>query len=256
MQQINRNETEWAAYRLMHGRISHGFQFQSKLRRLLPTGYYGLSSGVGQSLVALRGYSGKARNLRVGIIGLGVGTLAAYAQAGDYFRFYEINPDVIRIAEDSSYFTYLKKCPAALEIIPGDARLSMERELAENASGGFDLLVVDAFSGDAPPVHLLTRQAFETYLKEIKGGGIIAVHITNSYLDLKPVIVAIAHDVKAGYVFVHSDGDDRITVYNDWMLLARGAGLGELGISSSAPSDPDFNVLWTDDYSNLFKPLR
>ena len=259
VQEINPSESEWAAYRLMHGRISQGFQFRSPLRSSLPTSYYGSASGVGQAVTILRtppGESGKPRNLHFGMIGLGVGTLAAYARDGDHVRFYEINPDVIRIARDPRYFTYLKQCPAPLEIIPGDARLSMERELAGNTSPGFDLLVVDAFSGDAPPVHLLTRQAFEIYLQEIKADGIIAVNITNTYIDLRPVIVANAREINAKYRFVHSDGDNRITVYSDWMLLSKGTRLDDIGISPTPELGTSAGMLWTDDYSNLFKALR
>jgi spermidine synthase len=199
----------------------------------------------------------KMSNLRIGVIGLGVGTLAAYGQAGDYIRFYEINPQVIRIASDPQYFTYLQKSPSKLKIITGDARLSMEAELSRNESQDFDLLVVDAFSGDAPPVHLLTREAFEIYLKELKPTGIIAVNITNTFIDLQPVIAALAENMGLSYTVVHSDGDGRISLYCDWVLLSKASLTDRLGSVAAAPAKSQRALrLWTDAYSNLFAILR
>jgi spermidine synthase len=223
----------------------------------LPTSYFGAGSGVGQAVAALRGGSMQSdthpKNLRIGVIGLGIGTLAAYARPGDYLRFYEINPDVIRISCDTNYFTYLKSCPAKLEIVPGDARLSMERELHENASQKFDLLVLDAFAGDAVPVHLLTKEAFQLYVDELGPDGIIAAHITNTYLDLRPVLGGLAQHMQLNYVFVHSSGDNRVTMYNDWVLLSKSSVLRRLDWQP----EPSRSIrLWTDDYSNLFQVLR
>jgi hypothetical protein len=257
VQEINRGDPEWIALRLSHGRISHGFQFREPQKSVLPTSYYGITSGVGQALVALRGTPTAARDLRVGVIGLGVGTLAAYGRHGDYFRFYEINPDVIRIAGDPKYFTYLTKSQSRLNIVPGDARLSMARELGRNEPQNFDLLVVDAFSGDAPPVHLLTKQAFEIYLREIDSNGVIAVNITNTFIDLQPVLYEIAQNMKLKYAMVHSDGDGRISLYCDWVLLSRQSLDDRLGTAVRDQARPTRNVrLWTDDYSNLFAVLR
>ena len=129
------------------------------------------------------------RSLRVGAIGLGAGTIAAYGEPGDYIRFYEINPAVTEIATDENgYFTYLRDSRARIEVVPGDARLSMERELANGNPQAFDVLVLDAFAGDAIPVHLLTIEAFAIYLRELNADGVIAIHVTNRYLDLRPVI--------------------------------------------------------------------
>src|SRR5207302_6170149 len=122
---------------------------------------------------------------------------------------------------DPRYFTYLSKCQGKLNIVPGDARLSMEQELSRDEPQNFDLLVVDAFSGDAPPVHLLTKQAFEIYLKELNPNGIIAVNTTNTFIDLQPVLVQIAENMKLKYAIVHSDGDGRTSLYCDWGLLSR-----------------------------------
>ena len=134
------------------------------------------------------------RGFRIGVIGLGIGTLATYAHPQDYIRFYEINPEVIRMAKEVRYFTYLKDCPARVDVIEGDARLSMENELRRNEAQGFDLLVVDAFSGDAPPLHLLTEEAFKIYLEEIKRPeGVLAFDITSKYINLRSVLFHMAY---------------------------------------------------------------
>src|SRR5262249_51887740 len=135
-------------------------------------------SGVGRAIRQVQ-QSGPAR---VGVIGLGTGTLAVYGRAGDYFRFYEINPLVLRLAR--TQFTFLNDCKARLDAALGDARLSLEREAPEN----FDVLAVDAFSSDAIPVHLLTREAFELYFRHLKSSGVLAVHVSNKHLDLPPVV--------------------------------------------------------------------
>ena len=257
VRELNQQKPEWRAYSLSHGRIPHGFQFHSQPHSALPTSYYGVTSGVGQAITALRTYSSHGEphsgNLRIGVIGLGVGTLAAYAQPGDYLRFYEINPDVIRIAADEDYFTYLINSPAKTDIVAGDARLSMERELRHGSSKHFHLLVVDAFSGDAVPVHLLTKEAFQLYLDQLEPNGIIAAHITNTYLDLEPVILGVAQDLCLNYVFIHSSGDGRVTMYNDWVLLSKGSVLRPLGGEGTGHAT---GRLWTDEYSNLFQVLR
>ena len=159
-------------------------------------------------------------NLRIGVVGLGVGTLAAYGNPGDYIRFYEINPEVTRIAKDARYFSYLKDCRARLDMIPGDARLSMESELNGGQPQDFNLLAIDAFSGDAIPVHLLTEEAFQIYLREMHSDGIIAVHITNTYFDLRPVLRRVAERFKLHYALLHADGDGGVTAYSDWVLLS------------------------------------
>lgn len=261
VQNINQDGgLEWAAHRLTHGRVSHGYQFQLPAKRSLATSYFGITSGVGRAVTALRSEaqsSDKPRGLRIGVIGLGVGTLATYARPGDYIRFYEINPDVIRIARNPEYFTYLSDCRSALDIVSGDARLSLERELGNNGSQHFDLLAMDAFSGDAVPVHLLTGQAFQIYLNHVQDNGIIAVNVTNTYIDFIPVLVAVANSMGMKYAFVHSDGDGRITVYSDWALLTRGPGLDGLRLPPVAETKPRRRIrMWTDDYTNVFQLLR
>jgi len=254
---------DWRAYSLFHGRISHGYQFVSEAKRRLPTSYYGLTSGVGLALIALQAHLSSGANpqhLRIGIVGLGIGTLASYGNPGDYIRYYEINPEVTRIANDARYFTYLKDCRGPLDVIPGDARLSMEAELGRGQPQGFNLLAIDAFSGDAVPVHLLTEEAFQIYLQHVKSDGIIAVHITNTYFDLRPVLQRVAEHFKLRYAFLHTDGNGIVTTDSDWVLLSRDPSIVN-SLPTSAGSrfksaiKPDL-ALWTDDYSNLFFVLR
>ena len=234
---------------LYNGTIEHGAQFVNPPMSLQPTTYYGADSGVGLALD--RCCHGPKR---VGVVGLGTGTLAAYGKSGDYFRFYEINPQVVRIANAS--FSYLRDTPARTEITLGDARLSLESEPSQQ----FDVLAVDAFSGDAIPVHLLTRQAFTLYLHHLKPDGILAIHTSNTYLDLAPVVRLLAHD--AGYaprLIVNNDNRRKLIDSSDWMLVTRNkAFLDDLedSVLIETVGVPPHLRLWTDDYNNLFQILR
>jgi hypothetical protein len=259
----NADRPDWRAYELIHGRVTHGFQFCSQAKRGLPTGYYGTTSGVGVALLhlheAVAGSAGD-RSLRIGIVGLGVGTLAAYAKAGDFVRFYEINPEVVRIARDTGYFTYVRNCPAKLDVIEGDARLSMEDELRRKEPQQFDLLAVDAFTGDAIPVHLLTQEAFRVYLNEIrKPNGVLAIHISNHYVDLNPVLMGIAEHFGLKYILIHTSGDGNVVNESFWGLLSQnGKFLDSLSSSKQSNSKEAHRPavrLWTDDYSNLLQVL-
>ena len=197
--------------------------------------------------------------MRIGAIGLGIGTVAAYGHAGDYIRFYEINPAVTKIATDpNGFFTYMRDSPAKVDVIPGDARLSMEREVAGNNAQGFDVLIVDAFAGDAIPVHLLTQEAIAIYLRELNPDGVLAIHISNRYLDLRPVVHELAQRFNLNSGWVHSDGGPYYKA-SDWILLARtDEVLGQPAVSRQLQSlDSQRKVrLWTDDYSNLFQILK
>jgi SAM-dependent methyltransferase len=232
---------------LVHGGILHGDQYFSK--RDQPTTYYQASSGVGLALDAQ-----SKRPIRVGVIGLGAGTLAAYGRAGDTFRFYDINPEVPRLAR--KWFTYLNDCKATVEIVLGDARLSLERE----APQGYDVLVVDAFSSDAIPVHLITREAVQVYRRHLRPGGTLAFHVSNRFLDLKPVLLKISEAEGLQIANVVDDGSESLYPYaTDWVLLSEGREvLGDEDVVDStveiAPS-PRW-PLWTDDYSNLLQVFR
>jgi hypothetical protein len=234
---------------LYHGKIEHGAQFLNPPKSLQPTTYYGPDSGVG---IALDRRSGAPK--RVGVIGLGAGTLAAYGKAGDYFRFYEINPLILNIATRS--FSYLRDTPARTDIVTGDARLSLAAEPPQQ----FDVLAVDAFSGDAIPVHLLTKEAFSLYLHHLKPDGILAIHASNTYLDLAPVVQLLAND--AGYpARLITNGDDlrKLIDASDWVLVTRNTHfLDDLDTSVFIEpiSVPPHLHLWTDDDNNLFQILR
>ena len=252
---LNDDDPQKHNFKLRHGRTVHGIQYTAPDKIHLPVAYYGQDSGLGLLMARLP----RDRPIRIGVIGLGIGTVAAYGRAGDYIRFYEINPAVTKIATDpNGFFTYLRDSPAKVEIIPGDARLSMEREIAGNNSQGFDVLVVDAFAGDAIPVHLLTVEAIEIYLRELNPNGVLAIHISNRYLDLRPVVHEFAERFALRSGWVHDEGGPN-SQPSDWILLARtNEILGQPEISSRLQSlDSQRKVrLWTDDYSNLFQILK
>ena len=235
---------------LSHGTIIHGKQFLEADRRDWPTTYYGRGSGIGLALLD----SGERGPLRVGVVGLGAGTLAAYGRSGDAFRFYDINPKVVELAR--SEFSFLADSRAQVEVALGDARLSLEREPDQN----FDVLALDAFSSDAIPVHLLTVEAFGTYLRHLRRGGILAVHISNRYLDLVPVVQQAALALSLELRQVENEDDDEAGVYrSDWMLLSASPAAFEGKLLKEAAERVDAVPrvkLWTDDYSDLYRILK
>ena len=247
--EYDRDDPAKHEFMLMHGRIPHGRQFAAPDKRRLPTAYYSNESGVGR---AIRYFHARG-TVRVGVVGLGVGTLAAYAGPGDEYRFYEINPEVLHMAR--KYFTYLDDCRGTWDVVLGDARLSLESEPQQK----FQLLVLDAFSGDAIPAHLLTREAFEIYQRQMAPDCVIAVHITNRYLQLAPVVRGLAEYCGLNTRRLFSEGcESQLTYDNDWMLLTRNEDFLR-AVSSAPPPEAadDFTVpLWTDSYSNLFQILQ
>jgi hypothetical protein len=249
----------WHIRSLVHGTIKHGTQILEPTLGRMPTTYYGASSGIGRTILIKRE---SKRTLRIGSIGLGAGTLAAYGRAGDSLRIYELNPAVVDIAR--SQFTYLKDSKARIELVLGDARLSLEHELAQGAFDSperrFDILSVDAFSGDAIPVHLLTREALASYARVITHDGIIAFHITNLYLDLAPVVWQIAHD--AGFQAALVDDRTNVSKWmmpSEWVLLTRSTTLLQQP-AIAAYSTPIVHrsgvAVWTDQFSNLLRILK
>jgi SAM-dependent methyltransferase len=241
---------------LMLGEITHGMQFVDPQRARWPTTYFHESSGIG---LALRHPPSQGPR-RIGVIGLGVGTLAAYGRDGDYFRFYEINPIVVQLAK--TRFTYLSNCNARADIVLGDARLSLETEPGQE----FDLLAMDAFNNDAIPVHLLTREAFEIYRRHLKPGGVIAVNITNRHLDILPVVKSLAAQFGLNLARIAYRQEQDVEKgqwwhYNSiWVLLtANQEFLNQTAVRQAAsnPDKPQPTVpLWTDDYASLFKILK
>ena len=238
--------------RLVHGAIMHGEQYQYDGRRKLITTYYQPSSGIGAAIL-----SAQDRPIRVGVIGLGTGTIAAYGREGDVYRFYDIDPHVVALAK--SEFSFLADSAARVEISLGDARLAMEREPPQR----FDVLAVDAFSGDAIPVHLITREALGVYLGHVRPHGIVAFHVSNRFLDLVPVVARIAREHGVHAVVVRDepdDDDDSLRSKSDWVLVSRDAAALQAQTivdAGAVPAEdrPDWRT-WTDDYSNLIQILK
>jgi hypothetical protein len=241
---------EFACLQLIHGTINHGEQFVREPRRHQPVTYFCPDSGVGRAMRALEGHP-----RRIGMLGLGCGTLAAYGQPGDVIRIYEINPLVVAIANHE--FTYLRDTAAKVEIVMGDGRLNLEAEPAQK----FDILVMDAFSGDSVPVHLITREAFQTYVRHLKPDGILAVNMTNNYLDLEPVMERAAAAVgKVAYsYFFQGETGDEVCFTSSWALI-----MDRRTWDAQPTLHDDAKLLrqvrkfrtWTDDFSNMFGILR
>jgi len=235
---------------LIHGTIMHGKQFLHPDLKSEPTSYYTRSSGIGRVIEALHP---RRDPIRVGVIGLGAGTLATYGSKGDVYRFYDINPGVVAIAQRD--FTYLKDSDATIELSLGDARLSLERETPQS----FDVLAIDAFSSDAIPVHLITREAVEVYLRHMKPDGVIAFHVTNRYLNLVPVVEGIANQLHLRALWIDDPGLDTLGNASSWVLLAR----DPARLDDPRLTDPSIAIearrdwrVWTDDFNNLVQVLK
>jgi len=246
-----KNEPTEHHFLLQHGRITHGLQFADRQQAAWPTTYYGEQSGIGLAVQALPPWP-----RRIGVVGLGTGTVAAYAEVGDYVRMYEINPEVKRLATSS--FTYLSNCLGRTEVVLGDARLSLEREPPQE----FDLLVLDAFSSDAIPVHLLTREAFGLYERHLRPGGMIAAHISNQYLDLEPVVLKLGREFnyKTSIIDYDETEGDWWLYSCTWVLLTRNDEILNTPAIRWAATPPRTNwntfPLWTDDCASLFQILK
>ena len=235
---------------LSNGTIQHGTQIFTPPLTRTPTTYYAEDSGVG---LALR-YCCRDRGRNVGIVGLGAGTIAAYGRLGDRMRFYEINPAVEPIAKH--LFTYLRDSPAKISVADGDARASLSREAPQQ----FDVLVIDAFSGDAIPLHLLTPQALAIYKRHLAPGGILAFHISNQHVDLEPAIYLLAQDAGMQARTVHSFADDQRGEFSStWVLVSNNAAFFALPAVAGRSRQTEQRAglrLWTDDYSSLLALLH
>jgi len=254
--------TEFASRFLYHGRISHGRQFLASGMQSYPTAYYGPFSGISLAIsrhpqqLRLNKLENRTRQegLHVGNIGLGVGTIAAYSKPGDIYRFYEINPDVERIARQ--YFTYLKDAKGTQQVVLGDGRMALERELGATTRQPFDILAVDAFSGDGIPVHLLTKEAFAVYWKHLQPDGILVIHITNRHFDFSPVVRALAREFGKRPLLIKDMSDrERGNNYSEWILVTSNQTfLKDPFVNFRVAPWPTLSeILWTDDYSNLFQ---
>jgi SAM-dependent methyltransferase len=245
--------------RLKHGVILHGEQVMGLPERAIPTTYYGTTSGIGRAILSEQRDLG---SIRIGSIGLGAGTLAAYGRSGDLLHVYELNPAVVDIARNQ--FSYLSDSKARIETILGDARLSLEHEIKhgmfDREMRQFDILSIDAFSGDAIPVHLLTREAFAIYARAIKPDGIIAFHLSNQYLDLSPVVDQIARNAGFHAVLIADRPQQRgLTSPTDWVLVTRSTAFlqrPEIAAFTERIVPRLGLPVWTDQFSNLFQILK
>ncbi len=257
---------------LLSGSTIHGSQFTSPDRRHIPTAYYGRASVVS----AFMGTRDKGAPARLGVIGLGAGTVSAYARPGDFVRFYEIDPSVVSIARDSGLFTFVTDHAPTPEIVVADARLAIAREQAEGVEQDFDFLLVDAFSSDAIPVHLLTVEAFRHYTEALDDDGLMLVHVSNRHFELAPVVSRIALELGLAHRSVASPNvSDLQTRSARWVVVAKnprrlddmeatsarrlrrlGLPLGVHHYSRIPPVRVARTALWTDDYSDLFGALE
>lgn len=241
---LKKGKSEPYQIQLYNGYIIHGDQTFGVNQEFVPSTYYTRESGLGITILN-HPKSIKKMPLKIGTIGLGTGTVATYCGKGSSIRFYEINPQVITVAEN--YFTYLsnaKKNGCNVEIVQGDGRTSLTNELKKDRKNNFDVLIVDAFTGDTIPTHLLTEEAIDLYLSNLSEEGVIAVHVSNKYLDLAPVLKSEASIKKLYFQLVEKMGAS-------WVILSRSIFGSESflpGVSTVKP--------WTDDYSNLFQVLR
>jgi len=258
VREIIPNGSTEPAYAMSHGVTVHGLEFINPKLRDLPTTYYIPQGGAG---LALLNHPRAGKGMKVGMLGLGAGTLAVYGQPGDEYRLYEINSIVIDLAEgQGGYFSFLKDSKANITTVLGDARISLERELAEGHPQDFDVLVLDTFSSDSIPVHLVTKEAFDLYLKHLAPDGIIAAHVSNLHLDLIPVFWQLAKEYNLQIRRVDYPGDNQGGYPTEWLLLTRDSALFEITAIQNGTEDLSgysTNLkLWTDDYSNLFQILK
>jgi len=246
---------------LVNGRIKHGSQFAYD--PLLPSSYYSKTSGIGVAVDFLSEINGDS-SLKFGVVGLGTGTMASWGIAGDSFKFYEINPACEYVARE--YFAYLSGSEAAdqIDVIIGDARIQMESHFAKHGSEEFDLLLVDAFSSDAIPMHLLTRACFKLYCDNISQTGILAVHVSNRYLDLDPIVYNLAKENDHRAFFIETDEDsldekmiedfDNGADESSWVLVVKDLVLTQMiedGANWSSWETPMPTTVWTDDFGSL-----
>ncbi len=244
-------------YVLSHGATIHGMQFKPSDLRKVPISYFTISSGVGRLLTAI---NADPQGKRVGILGLGVGTLAAYGREQDVYRFYEINPEVVDLAEGrEGYFNYLSNALADIDVVLGDARLSLERELTMGKGQAYDVLILDVFSGDFVPVHLLTEECFALYLSHLSSTGVIAANVSTTHINLTPLLALVSERYNLNAILIEDDAVDYPCCSSRWVLMSRTTeilSLPSVAEFSRPLDEPTANQrLWTDDYSTPFQVL-
>jgi SAM-dependent methyltransferase len=254
---------EGAYHTLIHGTTLHGAQRirdeeGNAVDDPTPATYYYENSPISRTIGKVRERLGEKKG-RYGVTGLGAGSLACHSKEGEAWRFFEIDPVIIGIAKNPNYFTFLKHCQPQTDIVLGDARLTMAKE----PNDSFDLIIVDAFSSDAIPVHLLTREALQLYLDMLAPDGVLVLHISNRYLDLEPVVANLAEDAALGGRLIGDDESEEVAgaTRSTWVVLAPTAetlgGLVKDERWSAEGLEPDPHVgVWTDDFHNLLSVLK
>jgi spermidine synthase len=270
--EANRDEPRLHRMKLRNGSTLHGTQHVTGSNRLEPVSYFGRLTGIG----LVMGAANQGEPWRVGVIGLGVGTLAAYGRDGDRMVFYELDPDVVAIAKNSAFFSYLDDSAAEIEVVLGDARLSLEAELQAGRERGFDLLVVDAFNSDAIPVHLLTREAFAVYKRHLRAGGALVLHVSNRHFNLAPLVFRLGRDMdlralavvnqmipaqlstNAWWLILSEDDDylESVVAYGRRQVKTLKVPPKKVEFARLSASQIDRAPVWTDDYSDLFSLLK
>jgi len=267
VREVGQNDPQLHRYELFNGRIIHGAELIDPKQRFTPTTYYGEESGVAIAVGAVQRMR-QGGPIRVGAVGLGVGTLAAYSRPGDVYRFYELNPQVIRLAQgEGGYFHFLSDARGTVQVVRGDARLSMEHEIRDLQWQNFDLLVLDAFNGDAIPVHLLTVEAMAVYRQHLRGpDSVIAVHISNYAVNLEPLVAGLAQQYGMHAILIETPDKSAVALKSDWILLCSGNTLRDPEVRASG-----FEMLrnfpgersglppapyWTDEKNDVFEFLK
>ncbi len=255
----SRAETGQVYRTLYHGQINHGLQFVDPKLRKIPTTYFAESTGLGGTFEFIpQRFEHRNEPMHVGVVGLGIGTIATYALPGDRFRFYEINQQVLDLAK--SHFTYLEDCRGEVDVILGDGRISLERELSEGRGNNFDILIIDAFSSDSIPMHLLTKEAFDLYLKHLKKEGVLLVNITNRHVDLSDPLRIFAQEERWAALRLTSPSDGGVADSADWIMITRNLSLSQELLKAKRLFQWERTVpkklFWTDDFSNLFEVLK
>jgi hypothetical protein len=244
------SDVDVATRTLIHGTINHGTELLRPGAERTATSYFGTGSGISRAIRAL----GDAGPIRIGILGLGAGVTATLARQGDTLHYYEINPLIFQIA--TAQFGFYNACPADKHLFLGDGRLTLERLPDEN----LDFLAMDAFSSDSVPIHLLTREAWGTYRRHLKPTGVLAINITNRYLNLAPVVAQTAADLGWNGVVVDDDGSlESFYISSVWALVSRDGRIFDhpnfRDSSTALKVSPGFRA-WTDDYSNIMQILK
>ncbi len=268
---------DFESYRkLNNGQIEHGFQFKDDFWRMKPTSYYGPDSGLGLAIEYLgdaardrgqqdsqpgRESGGLPRGIDIGAIGLGVGTVCSWCEPGDTLRYFEINPQVLDIALNQ--FWYVQDCAVEPEVVLGDARLQLEREVDREDPRRYDILIADAFSSDSIPVHLLTLESMQIYKQRLKAHGILAFHVSNRFLHLENVVKILAEELGMRVVLVEHDAPDDDSLYNSssWVLVTQNEEFVSFmrGIVTEAEEDwphEKYGARWTDDFSSIVPVIR